>query len=149
LALVRLRVAPPGGDWPSRVAKFAVVDIPLAIVAGDKVSDCSTAGFTVRMAVEVTPLKVAERVTAVGTSTPAVVIVNAGEAVVPPGMITDAGTDAAAGFELERLTSAPPAGAVWLKLMVLEGMGLPLSTAVCARFTMTSTPTAVPLRAIV
>src|SRR5580658_2687989 len=149
LALVRLRVAPPGGACPFRVAKFAVVDCPATTVDGDKVSDCRTAGFTVRIAVEVTPLNVADMVTGMGAATPVVAIAKAGEAVDPPAIETEDGTDATAGLELERLTSAPPAGAAWLKLMVLEGTWLPLSMVDCERFTATLTPTAVPLSAIV
>jgi hypothetical protein len=49
-------------------------------------------------------------VTAVEEATPVVVIVAAAE-VEPAGMVTLAGMEATAVFELERLTRAPPAGA--------------------------------------
>ncbi len=125
------------------------MDPPLTTADGDKVSDCTIAGLTVRIAVDVTPLEVADTVTGVAASTPAVAMVKLRESLVPPAIVIDAGTEATAGLELVRLMVTPPAGAVLLRLIVFDATELPLSTLVAERFTDTFTPTPVALSAIV
>lgn len=73
--------------------------------------------MTVNPAVRVTPAYEAEIVTGVDTATDDVVAVNVA-LVAPAGNVTPAGTDAAAVLLLERLTTAPPAGAAALSAIV-------------------------------
>src|SRR3989442_351583 len=77
------------------------------------------AGVTVSSAVLVTPPKLAEIVAEVDAVTDTVVTVNVA-LVAPAGTVTlpTAGTLAAAGLLLERVTTAPPAGAAALRVTV-------------------------------
>src|SRR5687768_9462103 len=54
-----------------------------------------------------------------------VVMVKFGEAVAPPATVMDAGTEAADGFELLRLTASPPAGAGVLSVTLPLVIGFP------------------------
>src|SRR2546426_10549385 len=76
-------------------------------------------GVIVSRAVLVRPPKLAEMVAEVDAVTDTVVTVNVA-LVAPPGTVTfpTAGTLAAAGLLLERVTSAPPAGAAAVKVTV-------------------------------
>lgn len=85
----------------------------------------SAAGFTVSVAVLFTPAYDAVIVTAVGVVTPAVLIVNTGETEEPPATVTEAGTEAAVGFELESETGTPPAGAVPISETAFDFVGSP------------------------
>src|SRR2546427_4101618 len=77
------------------------------------------AGVTVSSAVLVTPPKLAEMVAEVDAVTDTVVTVNVA-LVTPAGTVTlpTGGTLAAAGLLLERVTTAPPAGAAALRVTV-------------------------------
>jgi hypothetical protein len=81
----------------------------------------------VRTDVPVTPLYVAEIVTAVLLATAEVVMVNAGETVLPAATVTDAGTTAAP-LLLMSFTTAPPAGAAALRVTVLSVVEFPPTT---------------------
>ena len=70
----------------------------------------------------------AVRVTATGEPTALWVIVNVA-VVAPAGTVTDAGTLAADAFELERVTTVPPAGATAFRVTV------PVTTVVEPPFT--------------
>jgi hypothetical protein len=72
-------------------------------------------------------------VTVVVEATAAVAMLKLGEAVAPAATVTEAGTEAIAGFELERLKTNPPAGAGLAKV-TLFGVGvLPPFTVAAAR----------------
>lgn len=73
----------------------------------------SDGGNTLNCTIAWPELSVAVRVTGIGEVTCPVCIWNCIHAVLP-GMFTEAGTGAAAGFELVRLMTAPPAGAAAL-----------------------------------
>ena len=74
------------------------------------------AGFTVSVAVRVTPPATAVMVIALGAVTVVVEVVNVA-VVAPPATVTFAGTEAAV-FELVRDTTSPPAGAALDKVTV-------------------------------
>jgi len=78
---------------------------------------CDAGAVTVRPAVRVTPARVAVMVTVVEAVTEPVVSVNPA-LVEPAATVTLAGTVAAAVLLLERLTTAPPAGAAPLRVAV-------------------------------
>lgn len=61
-------------------------------------------------------------VTGVGVATAEVVMGNEGETLAPPGMVTEAGTEAACGFELESEMTTPFDGAGPLRETVLAGV---------------------------
>jgi hypothetical protein len=71
---------------------FDVVETPPTTDAGDRMTESSATGLTVRMAVLRTPLYVAEIVTGVVAETADVVIVKTGDAVAPAATATEAGT---------------------------------------------------------
>src|SRR5262249_6795709 len=75
-------------------------------------------GFTVKVAVLLTPLNAAVIVTIVGTETRDVVRVNAGEVDWPSGTVTKVGTPTAVSL-LESAMVIPPAGALPIKVTVL------------------------------
>ena len=77
------------------------------MLAGVRVIDLRDGGITLNCTVAWPELSVAVRVTGVAEVTCPVCIWNCIHAVLP-GMLTEAGTGAAAGFELLRLMTAPP-----------------------------------------
>ena len=93
-----------------------VVGLPPSKEDGEKVKDTREGGLTVRAALFDTPPAVAAIVATTWALTGAVVVVKV--AVVWPAVtVTLAGTDAA-GFVLERVTTAPPAGAAAFNVTV-------------------------------
>src|SRR5690349_11003599 len=58
--LVRVTLIPPAGAGPVKFTLFNVVDTPPTTVVGDNATESNATGLTVRMAVLVTPLYVAE-----------------------------------------------------------------------------------------
>lgn len=54
--LASVTTMPPDGAGPSRFTLFAVVVFPPATDVGERVTDCSDTGFTVRLTVLLTPL---------------------------------------------------------------------------------------------
>ena len=122
--------------WPLAVATMVSVAVELVLVASTRnccletmysarvMATVSAAGggatgVTVSSAVLVTPPKLAEIVAEVDAVTDTVVTVNVA-LVAPAGTVTlpTAGTLAAAGLLLERVTTAPPAGAAALRVTV-------------------------------
>jgi hypothetical protein len=100
---------PPVGAGLASVT-VPVEGLPPMTEVGDRPTDVSTGGVTVRVAVWLTLLKEAVIVTGVLAATGSVVAVKVA-VVAPAATVTDAGTWAAAVlFEL-RLTTAPPVGA--------------------------------------
>jgi hypothetical protein len=115
LPLVRATTAPAGGAAPLSVS--VAVDCPPPVtVLGFKVSDVNAATVTVRVVVRVAPYTPVI-VTDVEAPTPLVVIVNVA-VLAPAGIVTLAGTSAAAVLLLCRVTTAPPAGAGPFKVAV-------------------------------
>src|SRR6476469_1245545 len=104
--------APPAGAWPLSIT-IAPPCAPPLMVAGVSVMDLSDGGNTLNCTLAWPELSVAVTVTGVAEVTCPVCIWNCIHAVLP-GMLTEAGTGAAAGFELVRLMTAPPAGAAAL-----------------------------------
>lgn len=102
--LARLTTAPAAGAGPSRLTRLLVALTPAATVGGDRLTDDSAAGRTVRAAVLVTSAKVAEMVTTVLAATSLVVMVKTGDWVCPAATVTEAGTTAA-GSELASVTT--------------------------------------------
>jgi hypothetical protein len=74
---------PPGGAGAFRFTLFDVVETPPTTDAGDRMTESSATGLTVRMAVLRTPLYVAEIVTGVVAETSDVVIVKIDDTLVP------------------------------------------------------------------
>jgi hypothetical protein len=108
LLLVREMTAPAGGAAPFRVS--VAVDCPPPVtVLGFKVSEVKAATLTVRVVVRVAPYTPVI-VTDVEDATPLVVMVKVA-LLEPAGIVTLAGTWAAAVLLLCRVTTAPPAGA--------------------------------------
>ena len=105
--LEKFTTSPPAGAGPWRFTKTSV-EKPPATAAGESWTDCTASGSTVILSETVTPLIVAVIVTGVGTETCPIVT---GKLVVAslPGTVTEAGTEAAAGFELVSATVAPAA----------------------------------------
>jgi hypothetical protein len=102
-------VAPPGGACPVNIT-IAVGVAPPLMVDGEMVSDCSADSPTVSWPLADAPLSVAVIVTGVADATCPACIWNC----VHPrfaGMVIDAGTGAALGFELVRLTLVATGGA--------------------------------------
>jgi hypothetical protein len=82
---------------------------PLRIEAGVKVTPLGTIGFTVRLALTLTPpLEAVKAAVVVAVTTPAVAVNVA--VVAPCATVTEAGTETAA-LELESATEVPPVGA--------------------------------------
>src|SRR5437660_391741 len=69
-------------------------------------------------------------VTTTGTATAMVATENIGEVLVPAGTVTEIGTEAALGFELESVTSAPAGGAGAFKLTCPDMAPVPPSNCV-------------------
>jgi hypothetical protein len=86
-------------------------------------------GFTVRVAVLLTPFKVAEIVTVVVAETDEVVIVKTGDDVAPAATATEAGTPTP-GSLLDKFTTSPPAGAARFKETLLREVEVPPNTEV-------------------
>src|SRR3989442_8311499 len=109
LSLDSVPCAPPAGAGPSRVAVPVELLPPVTVVGFTPSEERRTGcGFTVRVAVRVTPLYKAEMVTGVDAATVLVVTVNV-VLVAPAGTVTLPGTVAAV-LLLDRVTYAPPAG---------------------------------------
>jgi len=108
--LNRVTRMPPAGAGPVRFTLFDVVETPPTTDAGDRETESKATGLTVRVAVLVTPLYLAEIVTGVVAATADVVIVKTGDAVAPPATVTEAGTPTPRSL-LVKLTRMPPAGA--------------------------------------
>ena len=115
LVLVRETTAPLGGAAPLRVS-VPVDEFPPVTVLGFKASAVKAATDTVSGVVLVVPYT-AVIVTAVEDATPLVVMVNAA-VVEPAGIVTLAGTRAAAVLLLCRVTTAPVAGAFPFRVTV-------------------------------
>src|SRR3989442_5390164 len=100
----------PAGAGPSSVAVPVELLPPVTVVGLSASEERRAAGFTVSVAVRVTPLYTAEMVTGVDAATALVVTVNV-VLVAPAGTVTLAGTVAAAVLLLVTATCAPPAAA--------------------------------------
>ena len=128
LELARLMVKPPAGASPARFTTFVVVNCPLVALADVKVSELIWAASSVRVALAMaplTPLRLAKIATVVEEATAAVLMVKLLETVAPADTVTDAGTEANAGFELDRLKTSPPAGAGLVRIKLFGNRELP------------------------
>jgi len=97
------------GARPLRVTRFNVVETPPSTDIGDKETETRFKGLTVRFAVRLAPLYVAESVAIVAAET-AVVLTGNVALNAPAGTDIVAGTVAAV-LLLDRATTIPPAGA--------------------------------------
>jgi len=122
--LVNATSAPAGGAGPLMYTLLAVVTVPSPTVVGERLSEETAVGMTVTAADCVTPPKEAERLTGAEVVTQVVVIVNVVE-VAPATTVTLSATVARAGFELERVTTAPSAGAGPFRYTLFEVDVLP------------------------
>lgn len=107
--LVSATLIPPGFALPFSVT-VPVEGAPATRDVGLRTTEAMSAGLTVMFAVAAICCFTAEIVTGVAAATPSVVTVNVADEA-PAGTVTEAGTVAAAMFELERKTGTPPAGA--------------------------------------
>ena len=128
--------APALGALPFNVTVPFGLPPPITL-AGLTVRDVSTAGLTVRMALPVVPLDVAEIVTSACAATGLDVTVNV-FVVVPAATVTLAGTVAEAVSELASVTTVPPAGAACDSVTVPVEEAPPVTA---AGFTATETAT--------
>src|SRR5579862_3466623 len=122
--LKRFTTIPPAGAGPFSVTLFAVAATPPISEVGDRVTDSSATGFTVRMAVLVTPLKLADIVTVLTETTADVVTVKYGETIEPAATVTEEGT-VTPGSLLDRFTTMPPAGAGVFSVTLFRVVGVP------------------------
>jgi hypothetical protein len=109
--LASATTAPPAGAGPLSVTVFSVAAFPAPTVVGERETDATCVGSTVSVTCCVAPPYEALIVTGVLVATGFVWMVNGGEELLPGAIVTLAGTDATAGWELVRLTAAPPDGA--------------------------------------
>jgi hypothetical protein len=116
LLLVSATTAPPGGAKPVKVT-VPVEDDPRVTLVGLSVRLVREATVTVRVVVLVTPPYTAVMVEEVDVATPLVVIVKVA-LVAPAATVTLAGTTAAAVLLLDKVTTAPPAGALPVRVTV-------------------------------
>jgi hypothetical protein len=105
--LAREMSAPPGGAAMFNITWFVVDGTPPSTVAGERVRLKISIGTKESEAVWELPPAEAEIVTRVGAETAVVVMVNCAEEL-SCGMVTEAGTWAAPGLELDRVTTSPP-----------------------------------------
>jgi hypothetical protein len=116
LPLESATTAPPGGALPVSVT-VPVEDVPPVTLVGLTPRDEFAAGVTVNVVVLGTVRYVAVSVTGVEEATPSVEAVNvAVEA--PAATVTFAGTVAATVLPLESVTTAPPVGALPVRVTV-------------------------------
>ena len=112
LLLVSLTAAPAAGAGASRVTVFdATGTAPPTIDEGFRLTEATPSGVTVRVAVTATSLYLAVIVTGVLDVTKPVVIATGCETAAFAGTVTEDGTTAMAGLELESVIVSPPAGA--------------------------------------
>jgi hypothetical protein len=125
LLLEKETTAPPAGAFAVSVTVADDEDPPctlagLRLTVSSVALDAGGAGaVTVRVAVRVTPLRVAE-ITDVVVDPTALVATEVVAEVAPAGTVTLAATVAAAGLLLLRDTTAPPDGAVAVSVIVAE-----------------------------
>src|SRR5438477_5034310 len=117
LLLVSVTTAPPAGAaWPS--VTVPVLPAPPTTAAGLTLTPANpVGGFTVSVAVLATPLRVAVMVTAV-TAVTALLVIAKVAVVAPAATVTEAGTVAALRWLLASVATAPPAGAVDVRVTV-------------------------------
>jgi len=116
VSLLSVTIAPPLGATPLKVTAPWDVVPPVTLV-GLTERVINNGGFTVRVAVLVTPPYVAVMATGAEAVTGVVLIVNV--ALVPPsGTVTLAGTVTIVGFPLLSVTTAPPLGAGLINVTV-------------------------------
>jgi hypothetical protein len=109
--LLSATTIPPLGAGPfSAIVFMPVIELPPTTEVGYSEMPESCSGITVRVAVCVTPLYVAEIVTGVLTVTADVVMLKLGETLAPAATFTEGGTVTPAVL-LVSVTTAPPAGA--------------------------------------
>jgi hypothetical protein len=119
LLLESVTRAPPGYAAEARVT-VPVEGVPAVTLGGLKVTveTAGAGGLTVRTAVLVVPEKMPEIVTAVEAGTDSVPTVMFDWDDRPAAIVTVAGTVADEVFELERLTTTPPGGAMPVSVTV-------------------------------
>jgi hypothetical protein len=126
--LDRFTTTPPAVATPLRVTLFNVVEVPPTTDVGESVTESRATGFTVKLAVLVTPLEEAEIVTVMVLVTAEVVIVKYGEELAPAATVTDAGTVTRVS-PLDRFTTTLP-GAGPFSVTLFNVVGVPPATEV-------------------
>jgi hypothetical protein len=127
--LVNVTLTPPAGAGPFRFTLFNVVETPPTTDVGERTTESSAIVFTVKVALLLTPFKVAVIVTVAVAETDEVVIVKTGDDVAPAATVTDAGTPTPPSL-LDKFTTTPPAGAATLKVTLLRVVEVPPNTEV-------------------
>ncbi len=127
LELPRVTSQPPVGPGPFKVTVPVAGEPPVTIEGLNETED-GDGGFTVNVAVLVTPPYVPEIVTAVGADTGEVGIANAGPLVALEATVVEMGGWATAGFELITITTAPPGGAGLSRIALFDPVEFPPTT---------------------
>jgi len=116
VSLLKVIDTPPFGAGPLKVT-VPWETIPPTTLIGFTPIEFRTGGMTVREAVLVAPLKVADKVARVEVDTALVAIENAA-LVLPAGTTTEAGTEATDGVSLLKVIDTPPLGAAPVSVTV-------------------------------
>jgi hypothetical protein len=136
LLLERVTTTPPAGARPFRVT-VPVEEVPPITTLGVRVTELNAAAKTFNVAAFVEPY-VPEIANAVLAATALVITVKV-VVVAPAATVTPAGTSATAVLLLDRVTTAPPAGAGLLSVTV-PVEEVPPRTEVGLRITLPRTP---------
>ena len=127
LELLRPTTKPPDGAGVASVT-VPLLDAPPVTLAGDTATLTSAGGKTVSVAPIVESFEDAVIVTGAEAATGVVAMVKSGDVVAPGGTVIDGCGDATEGFELESVTTSPPAGAGPPSVTVFPVVDVPPAT---------------------